>query len=138
MSGSNWPTNSDDFLISRLFLLCPSAYSQRYQGDGREYVEEVVAPEVYLENSSFKLVRGVANAITCPGEFPKQIVVTIRDRGPMGIVLGPLKGLGMMGLRGVSGIWEIATFPLPNTLDGDFSAILKPEFVWTPSAKIQH
>jgi len=44
----------------------------------------------------------------------------------------------MMGLRGVSGIWEIATFPLPNTLDGDFSAILKPEFVWTPSAKIQH
>lgn len=126
------------FLFFVLFLLCPSAYSRVCQGDGREYIDEVVAPEGYLEEASFKLVRGVANFVTCPGEFPKQIVVTIRDCGPMGIILGPLKGLGMVGLRGVAGIWEIATFPLPNTTDGDFSAILKPEFVWTPSDRIHH
>lgn len=125
-------------LLFVLFLLCPSAYSQRYQEDGREYVDEVVAPEGYLEESSYKLVRGVANVVTCPGEFPKQIIVTIRDRGPMGILLGPLKGVGMLGLRGFAGFCEVATFPLPNTIDGDFSAVLKPEFVWTPSAQIHH
>lgn len=119
------------------FILCPLAYSQNYQDDGREYIDEVIAPEGYLEESSYKLVRGVANVITCPGEFPKQIIITIRDRGPMGILLGPLKGVGMVGLRGIAGIWETATFPLPNTTSGDFSAVLKPEYVWTPSTRIQ-
>jgi len=124
--------------ISILTTFSSLAFATTTDEYGRKYVDEVIAPESYLEKSSYKLVRGVANVVTCPGEFPKQIVVTVRDRGAMGIVLGPLKGLGMLTLRGTVGVYEVITSPLANTLDGDFSAILKPEFVWTPSSSTSH
>ena len=101
--------------------------------DTKQYPEEVLVPEPYLEKASYKLVRGVTNVITSPGEIPKQIVVTSRERGGLGALLGIFKGVGMTAMRVGSGVWEAITFFAPNDLDGNFGPILKPEYVWDPS-----
>ena len=121
-------------LVLLTFVLL-SSVALAQGNSGRKYTEEVLSPEGYVEDLSYKLIRGIGNIVTCPAEFPKQIVVTIRDRGPIGILLGPLKGVGMTAIRGVVGAWETLTFIIPNSLDGDFSPVLKPEFVWTPSER---
>ncbi len=102
--------------------------------DNKDYVDEVVEPETYLENASYKLVRGITNMVTSPIEIPKQVIITTKDRGAIGPVLGILKGLGMTFMRAGIGAWETISFPLPNSLSGDFAPILKPEYVWNPSA----
>jgi len=33
-------------------------------------------------------------------------------------------------IRAGFGVWETAFFLFPNSLEGDFSPILKPEYVW--------
>lgn len=113
-----------------LSLMCMTAPTYAQDPFGKEYVAEEVAPEEYLENASYKLVRGVTNLVTCPGEIPKQIIVTTRDRGALGVVLGLFKGFGMTVVRGSFGVWEGVTFFIPNSIDGDYSPILNPEFVW--------
>ena len=101
--------------------------------DNKEYIKTVLEPENYMENSSYKLVRGLTNIVTSPAEIPKQIVVTTRHRGAVGPVVGLLKGIGMTTMRIGIGVWETCTFMFPNSLDGDFSPIVKPEYVWDPS-----
>lgn len=105
--------------------------------DRKDYIKEVVEPENYLEKASYKLIRGLTNIVTSPGEIPKQIVVTTRRRGAIGPVLGFFKGIGMTLMRAGIGVWETASFPLPNSLEGDFSPIVKPEYVWDPSVPPQ-
>jgi len=105
--------------------------------DNKDYVDEVVEPETYLENASYKLVRGLTNIVTSPAEIPKQIIITTRDRGAIGPVLGLFKGIGMTIMRTGFGAWETVTFPAPNSLEGDFAPILKPEYVWDPSTPIR-
>jgi putative exosortase-associated protein (TIGR04073 family) len=104
--------------------------------DEKDYIDEVVAPEPYLENASYKLVRGLTNIVTSPAEIPKQIIITTRDCGAIGPVLGLFKGIGMTIMRAGFGVWETVTFPAPNSLEGDFAPILKPEYVWDPSTPI--
>jgi putative exosortase-associated protein (TIGR04073 family) len=106
-------------------------------GDDKVYIDEVLAPENYVDNASYKLIRGVTNMVTSPGEIPKQIIVTTRDRGAIGPVLGLFKGIGMTVMRAGLGVWETAFFMFPNSLDGDFSPILKPEYVWDPTVPIR-
>lgn len=125
--------------VACLLAVCTFSFASTALAiNDRSYAEEVLAPESYTEGAAYKLVRGISNLVTCPGELVKQPIVTVRDRGPMGFLLGPLKGVGMLVIRGATGVWETATFFIPNSLDGDFSAILKPEFVWTPSDRINH
>lgn len=102
--------------------------------DNKDYIDEVVEPETYLENASYKFIRGITNIVTSPAEIPKQIVITTRDRGAIGPVLGLFKGAGMTIVRAGIGAWETILFMLPNNLAGDFAPILKPEYVWDPSA----
>jgi putative exosortase-associated protein (TIGR04073 family) len=103
----------------------------------KDYIDDVLEPETYLEESSFKLIRGLTNIVTSPGEIPKQMVLTIRDRGALGVPLGFLKGIGMTVMRAGIGAWETVSFPAPNSMEGDFTPILKPEFVWNPSPTIR-
>ncbi len=119
-------------LITLLAAFVTPALAARV--DNKNYVNEVVEPETYLESASYKLVRGITNMVTSPAEIPKQIVITTRDRGAIGPILGLFKGAGMTIMRAGIGAWETALFILPNSLSGDFSPILKPEFVWDPSA----
>ena len=86
-------------------------------------------PQEVLGGMFHKLVRGVANTTTSIGELPKQIYVTsVNEGGFSGATVGPLKGIGMVFVRTVSGVFEVVTFFYP--LPGFYEPIFYPEYVW--------
>lgn len=90
--------------------------------------KETQRADIVIEKMSFKLARGVANTATCIVEFPKQIYLTTRDRGKTGIVIGPLKGIGMTLYRAFTGVTETVFFMVPQP--GYYDPMIYPEFVW--------
>lgn len=85
-------------------------------------------PEAIAEKMAFKLVRGVTNVVTSPVEIPKQTIQTFRRHGAVGIVVGPVKGVGMMLYRGLMGLTETLLFLVPQP--GYYEPMVDPEFVW--------
>lgn len=85
-------------------------------------------PEMIAEKMAIKFTRGVANTFTCIAEIPKQTVLTSRDMGNTGYIIGPLKGLGMAFYRGVIGLTEAVFFMVPQP--GYYDPMIEPEFVW--------
>lgn len=85
-------------------------------------------PEAIAEKMAFKLVRGVANVTTSLVEIPKQSYLMVRDRGGIGYVVGPLKGVGMAFYRLVAGVVETVFFPVPQP--GYYDSMIYPEYVW--------
>ena len=85
-------------------------------------------PEAIAEKMAFKLVRGVANVATSVVEVPKQSYLTVRDRGGIGYVVGPLKGVGMALYRLFTGVTETVFFAVPQP--GYYDSMISPEYVW--------
>ena len=64
-----------------------------------------------------KLSRGVSNMLTCPFEIVEQAKRVNTSDGPWAAcTFGIIKGVFMMGIRGVVGAYETTTFfiPLPK------------------------
>lgn len=82
----------------------------------------------YCDDAVKKLGRGVANVITCPFELFAQPKEVNNSDGPMAAATyGILKGVGMACIRGLVGVYEIVTFPVP--LPKGYKPILtNPEF----------
>jgi putative exosortase-associated protein (TIGR04073 family) len=85
-------------------------------------------PEAIVEKMSFKLVRGVTNIATSIVELPKQTILTVRDRGSVGYVVGPIKGICMTVYRAIMGTAETIGFMVPQP--GYYDPMVDPEFVW--------
>jgi putative exosortase-associated protein (TIGR04073 family) len=85
-------------------------------------------PEAVAEKMAFKLVRGVANVTTAVVEIPKQSYLMVRDRGSVGYLIGPLKGMGMAFYRLFTGVTETVFFAVPQP--GYYDSMIDPEFVW--------
>lgn len=85
-------------------------------------------PEAIAEKMAFKLVRGVTNTFTSVVEVPKQSYLMVRDRGNIGYVVGPLKGVGMAFYRLLTGLTETVFFAVPQP--GYYDPLITPEFVW--------
>ena len=90
--------------------------------------QESQPPAAIIEKMSFKLARGVTNVVTCIAELPKQTVLTVRERGGIGYVIGPMKGIGMTIYRGLMGGIETVFFLVPQP--GYYDPMVNPEFVW--------
>ena len=101
------------FLIGIIFLLLLAMSSQAYCQDPLK-----------------KLGRGACNVVTFPFELPEQIQRVNNQDGPMAAwTYGLIKGIGMMGVRAMVGVYEVATFPIP--LPKDYKPILTdPEFIF--------
>jgi len=87
------------------------------------------AESSYLEGSSRKLGRGISNAITFPFELIRTpTLVGRRDGNVAALSVGVVQGTVRAVLRGLTGLFELATFyvEIPN----DFGPLMKPEFVW--------
>jgi putative exosortase-associated protein (TIGR04073 family) len=84
--------------------------------------------EAIAEKMAFKLVRGVANVTTSVVEIPKQSYLTVRDRGKVGYLVGPLKGVGMAFYRLLTGLTETVFFAVPQP--GYYDSMITPEYVW--------
>lgn len=92
------------------------------------FASEGQQPEAIAEKMAFKLVRGVANTATSIVEVPKQSYLMVRDRGGIGYVVGPLKGVGMAFYRLLTGLTETVFFAVPQP--GYYDPMISPEFVW--------
>ncbi len=90
--------------------------------------QEVQKPESVIEKMAFKFTRGIANLVTSPVEIPKQSYLTVRDRGPIGYLIGPLKGIGMTTYRAVIGGVETIFFMVPQP--GYYDPMVDPDYVW--------
>ncbi len=92
------------------------------------FAQDTLKPEAVVEKMAFKLARGVTNIGTSIVELPKQSYITVRDRGNVGYVIGPLKGIGMGIYRLLMGGVETIFFMVPQP--GYYDPIVEPEFVW--------
>ena len=76
-----------------------------------------------------KLARGLIAMTLGVLEVPGNMVVESDQRGPAeGLPFGFVKGLGMLVVRELVGVYEFVTAPLPAP--EDFRPILEPEFPW--------
>ena len=76
-----------------------------------------------------KLGRGFANLSLGVMAIPGHMADTTRESGPfMGATWGLAKGVTMMAVTEVVGVWEIVTAPF--AVPPDFVPILDPEFPW--------
>ena len=92
------------------------------------FASEMPKPESIAEKMSFKLVRGATNFVTAIVELPKQTILTTRNHGSIGYVVGPIKGVGMTLYRGLIGLTETVFFMVPQP--GYYDPMMEPEFVW--------
>ncbi len=92
------------------------------------FAQDSPKPEGIVDKMSFKFVRGVTNVATSIVEIPKQSYLTVRDRGAVGYVVGPIKGIGMTVYRAVLGAVEAVCFMVPQP--GYYDPMLEPEYVW--------
>lgn len=81
------------------------------------------------DSAARKVGRGAANLSLGILAIPGEIVQTTRDSGPfVGATWGLVKGVGMMVVTEVVGLWEVVTCPF-ETPPG-FKPILEPEYPW--------
>ncbi|ABB33401.1 hypothetical protein GeomeDRAFT_1246 [Geobacter metallireducens RCH3] len=92
------------------------------------FAQDEPKPEFVVEKMAFKLARGVTNFATAIVELPKQSYLSVRDRGNVGYVIGPLKGVGMTLYRAFIGATEAVFFPVPQP--GYYDPMIEPDFVW--------
>jgi putative exosortase-associated protein (TIGR04073 family) len=85
-------------------------------------------PEMIAEKMAIKFTRGITNTVTSIVEFPKQTILTVRDMGPAGVIIGPIKGVGMTFYRGVVGVAETIFCMVPQP--GYYDPMIDPAYVW--------
>jgi len=90
-------------------------------------VLSLTAP-AYCDDALKKLGRGVCNVATSPYELIYQTMKSNNSDGAFAAVtVGVLKGVGMIAVRALVGVYEIASFPIP--FPRGYQPILKdPEF----------
>ncbi|MFA6564197.1 MAG: exosortase system-associated protein, TIGR04073 family [Verrucomicrobiia bacterium] len=82
-------------------------------------------PDASAQTMRDKLQRGFANMAGGVVEIPGCVADTTRKRGPwMGYTLGFLKGVGMVPVRTVVGVYEFLTFYVPAP--DNYEPVLKP------------
>ena len=81
------------------------------------------------DTAARKAGRGLAAMTTSFLEVPGNMVETSRERGyAVGLPLGFAKGLGMIVVRNLVGVYEFVTCPIPAP--AGFRPIIRPEFPW--------
>ena len=92
------------------------------------FAQDGPKPEFIAEKMAFKFARGVTNLATAVVELPKQSYLSVRDRGTVGYVIGPLKGIGMTAYRAFIGAAETVFFLVPQP--GYYDPMIEPDYVW--------
>lgn len=86
--------------------------------------------DMWFEQWSFKMTRGLINTASCWVELPRNIHNETRENPILGPMKGLFKGTGLTLVRAVAGVMDIATF---GTVDDTFTVYDQyafPYFVW--------
>src|SRR5262245_5224715 len=93
------------------------------------FVMLVLTTPARSQTAMRKAGRGLAGMTTSVLEVPGNMVAETRSQGAgVGIPLGFVKGLGMIVVRTLVGVYEFVTAPLPAP--SNYRPILRPEFPW--------
>ncbi len=84
--------------------------------------------DLVVEKMAVKFTRGLTNALTCVVELPKQSILTVRDMGAPGFIVGPIKGIGMTAYRALIGVAEVTFCLIPQP--GYYDPMIEPAYVW--------
>jgi putative exosortase-associated protein (TIGR04073 family) len=113
------------------FLICFVIVLAQYRvarADNYRTIENS-SPQEVVDGMMNKAGRGLANMTTGWLELPKQIYTTSKEEGTAkGILVGPLKGLGMTLVRTVAGVGEFITFFV--AYPGFYDPYFDPAYVW--------
>src|SRR5213596_515020 len=89
----------------------------------------LAAPPASAETAGRKFFRGLAGMTTAFLEVPGNMVAETRTRGAAeGLPFGFAKGLGMIVVRELVGVYEFLSAPFPAP--SGYRPILQPEFPW--------
>ena len=93
------------------------------------FVMLVLTTPARSQTAMRKAGRGLAGMTTSVLEVPGNMVAESHAQGPgVGIPLGFVKGLGMIIVRTLVGVYEFVTAPLPAP--ANYRPIIRPEFPW--------
>ncbi len=82
------------------------------------------------QTATRKFGRGLAGMVAGFLEVPGNMVAETRAKGPAeGLPLGFVKGLGMIVVRELVGVYEFVSAPFPAP--ADYRPIIEPEFPWS-------
>lgn len=112
--------------MKKVLLLSAFLFAFVVTGAGRVSADQ--QPEMIAEKMAIKFTRGITNTFTSVVELPKQTILTGRDMGAVGYIIGPLKGVGMTFYRGFVGIAETVFCMVPQP--GYYDPMMDPEYVW--------
>lgn len=112
--------------MKKVLLLSAFLFAFVVMGPGLAAADQ--QPEMIVEKMAIKFTRGIANTFTSIVELPKQTILTGRDMGPVGYIIGPIKGVGMTFYRGVIGVVETIFCMVPQP--GYYDPMMDPEYVW--------
>ena len=118
------------FVLLAVLILALSVFctEQKALAQGPRSIEDS-SPQLVVNGMANKLARGVANVATGWLEFPKQIVMTSKEEGlAKGLLIGPIRGIGMTLGRTISGAGEALTFFI--AYPGFFDPYFDPSYVW--------
>jgi putative exosortase-associated protein (TIGR04073 family) len=87
-----------------------------------------MAPQAEAQSAGRKFGRGLAAMTTGFLEFPGNIYAEVNADGAEGLPLGFTKGLGMIVVRELLGVYEFVTAPFP--VPSGYRPIIEPEFPW--------
>ncbi len=81
------------------------------------------------ERTTRKLGRGLLNIASCPAELIRVPTLVGRKEGTLAACsVGVVQGAWHMLVRGLVGVYEVLTFPLPEPKGS--KPLVMPEFVW--------
>jgi putative exosortase-associated protein (TIGR04073 family) len=87
------------------------------------------AGDAAAQSAARKVGRGLAGMTTAFLEVPGNMVQETNERGAAeGIPLGFVKGLGMIVVRTLVGVYEFVSAPFPAP--AGYRPIIEPEFPW--------
>jgi putative exosortase-associated protein (TIGR04073 family) len=102
-------------LVCACLLFASSAFGSVHVGDEHTATD--------------KLGRGLAGVATGILELPGNIAAVARDQGnAAGATIGFAKGLAMVPVRELVGVYEFVTSPIP--VPSDYQPIIEPEYPW--------
>ncbi|MDD5561485.1 MAG: exosortase system-associated protein, TIGR04073 family [Candidatus Omnitrophica bacterium] len=79
----------------------------------------------YSNSAINKLERGVMNMATCWAELPAEVAkVSIEQDPAVGATIGVVNGVITSAIRGLAGIYDTVTFPIPSYT----KPAMKPEY----------
>jgi len=123
-------------ILSALVLIFGSltiGYCVDDETDG-EYTFNSPSMEIDRDDLSYantpvnKLSRGVINMATFWLEAPTEVAKVSKEQDPAaGATIGLVNGIITSAVRGLTAIYDTATFPLPSYS----KPVMKPEYAWT-------